>query len=86
MDANVFVELISSVGFPIALVIAMGIFIYKIYNQSVKREEALMEDIKATREINATAIETIAHYSEKLEVIQADISEIKTELTVLATK
>lgn len=86
MDANVFVELISNVGFPIALVIAMGIFIYKIYNQSVKREETLMEDIKATREINATAIETIAHYSEKLEVIQADINEIKTDLTVLANK
>lgn len=86
MDANVFVELISNVGFPIALVIAMGIFIYKIYNQSVKREETLMEDIKATREINATAIETIAHYSEKLEVIQADINEIKTDLTVLASK
>ena len=45
-----------------------------------------MEDIKATREINATAIETIAHYSEKLEVIQTDINEIKTEITILATK
>lgn len=86
MDATLFVELISNVGFPIALVIAMGIFIYKIYSQSVKREETLMEDIKATREINATAIETIAHYSEKLEVIQTDINEIKTEITILATK
>ena len=86
MDANVFVELISSVGLPIALVIAMGIFIYKIYIQSVKREDVLMEEIKATREINADAIETIAHYSEKLEVIQNDINEIKTDLTVLASK
>ena len=86
MDVNIFVELISSVGFPIALVIAMGIFIYKIYSQSVKREDVLMEEIKATREINADAIETIAHYSEKLEVIQNDINEIKTDITILATK
>ena len=86
MDATLFVELISTVGFPIALVIAMGIFIYKIYSQSVKREEKLMEEIKVNRETNTKAIETIAHYSEKLEVIQTDISEIKTELTVLATK
>ena len=86
MDATLFVELISTVGFPIALVIAMGIFIYKIYSQSVKREDVLMEEIKATREINADAIETIAHYSEKLEVIQNDINEIKTDITILATK
>ena len=86
MDATLFIELISTVGFPIALVIAMGIFIYKIYSQSVKREEALMEEIKVNRETNAKAIETIAHYSEKLEVIQTDINEIKTEITVLATK
>jgi hypothetical protein len=86
MDVNIFVELISTVGFPIALVIAMAIFIFKIYNQSVKREEVLMDEIKVNRETNAKAIETIAHYSEKLEIIQADISEIKTDLTVLATK
>lgn len=86
MDYTIFVELISTVGFPIALVIVMGIFIYKIYTQSVKREELLMEEIKVNRETNAKAIETIAHYSEKLEVIQADINEIKTDITVLAAK
>lgn len=86
MDATFFVELISTVGFPIALVIAMGIFIFKIYTQSVKREEKLMEEIKINRETNAKAIETIAHYSEKLDVMQNDISEIKTEITILAAK
>lgn len=86
MDATIFVELISTVGFPIALVIAMGIFIFKIYSQSVKREDTLMEEIRVNRETNAKAIETIAHYSEKLEVIQADVNEIKTEITILAAK
>ena len=86
MDATLFVELISTVGFPIAIVIAMGIFIYKIYQQSVKREDALMEEIKVNRETNAKAIETIAHYSEKFETIQSDINEIKTDIAILANK
>lgn len=86
MDVTLFIELISTVGFPIALVIAMGFFIYKIYKQSVDREEKLMEEIKINRETNTKAIETIAHYNEKLELIREDINEIKTDLTVLATK
>ena len=86
MDITMFVELISTVGFPIALVLAMGIFIYKIYTQSVKREEALMEEIRVNRETNTKAIETIAQYSERLEVIQTDINEIKTDLTILTAK
>lgn len=86
MDITTITELIATLGFPIALVIAMAYFIYKIYNQSVVREEKLMEEIKVNREVNAQAIETIAHYSEKLETIQTDISEIKTELTIIASK
>lgn len=82
----VIVELISTVGLPIALVIAMGIFIYKIYNQSVKREETLLGEIKVTREVNAKAVDTIAHYAEKLEIIQTDINEIKTDITILTAK
>lgn len=82
----VIVELISTVGLPIALVIAMGFFIYKIYNQSVKREETLLGEIKVTREVNAKAVDTIAHYAEKLEIIQTDINEIKTDITILTAK
>ena len=86
MDVNIFVELISTLGFPIALVVAMGIFIYKIYTQSVKREEALMEEIKVNRETNAKAIETIAQYSQTLDVMKADINEIKTDVAILTAK
>lgn len=80
MDITVFVDLISTLGLPIALVIAMGIFIYKIYKQSIVREDKLMDEIKVTREINAQAVETIAHYAEKLETIQTDINDIKTDV------
>lgn len=86
MDFSIIRDLIASVGFPIALVIAMGYFIFKIYNQSVIRENELMEEIKANREVNAKAIDTIAHYSEKLDTIQHDINEIKTDITILTAK
>jgi hypothetical protein len=66
-------ELISTLGFPIALVVAMGFFIWKIYQQSVKREEALVA-------VNEKAINTLALYAEKLEVIQNDVSTIKEKL------
>ena len=81
---EVFVELITTVGFPIACVIAMGLFIYNIYKKSEDREDKLMYEIQKTREVNAQAIETIAHYAEKLDTIQEDIKDIKQEVTILA--
>lgn len=83
---EVFVELITTVGFPIACVIAMGLFIYNIYKKSEDREDKLMYEIQKTREVNAQAIETIAHYAEKLDTIQEDIKDIKQEVTLLAAK
>lgn len=95
------VELIPTLGFPIVCVIAMGIFIVYIYKQTTKanaenmeksqaqckqREEILYNEIKENREINAEAIKTIAKYAERLEVIQSDIKEIKTDITVIMAK
>lgn len=95
------IELIPTVGFPIVCVIALGAFIFYIYKQTIKenaanmekvqarckeREEKLYQEIKENREINAQAIATITLYAEKLEVIQNDIGEIKTDLTILMTK
>ena len=102
------VEVISTLGFPIACVLAMAFFIYKIYNDMAKeketareenkanmeavqarckeREEKLYEEIKANREVNAQAVATIAHYAEKLDVIQQDIHDIKNDITVIMAK
>lgn len=101
MDVNTLTTLITTLGFPIVCVIGLGWFIYKIYQDTQKqnadnmaavqarckeREEKLYEEIRANREVNAQAIATIAHYAEKLDVIQSDINEIKTDITILATK
>ena len=86
MDITIITELITTLGFPIALVIALGWFIYKIYNQSVKREEKLMDEIALNREVNAQAISTISLYAERLTHIENDVSSIKTNVEDIKTK
>lgn len=92
------VNVISTLGFPIACVIALAAFIFHIYKQTTKENAANMEKVQArckeredklytelakSQEVNSKAIETIAHYAEKLDVIQKDISEIKTDITII---
>lgn len=102
------INLISNVGFPIAVAIALAWFIYQIFLKTTEqnaqnmaqvqarcaeREDRLYEEIARSREeiakgreINEKAIDTIAHYAEKLDTIQNDIQDIKTDITVIMTK
>lgn len=81
MDMQLITDLIATVGFPIALVIAMGFFIWKIYQQSVAREEKLMAEIAENRAVNNKAIETLTVYAERLGTIETDVREIKDIIT-----
>ena len=101
MELTTIIEIISNFGFPIAIVLVLGVFIFKIYTDSTKanaenmekvqarckeREEKLYEEIKANREVNAQAVATIARYAERLDAIQEDIAEIKKDVIILAAK
>ena len=101
MDLNTVGAFIGTIGFPIACAIGMAWFIYKIYVNTTKqnkenmeqvqarckeREEKLYKEIEKNREINNKAIDTIAHYAEKLDIIQKDIGEIKNDIVVITTK
>lgn len=101
MDIATITQLITSLGFPIVAVIAMAWFIYQIYTKTTEdsavnmekvqarcaeREDKLYQEIKENREVNAQAIATIAKYAEKLEVIQNDVNEIKTDITIISQK
>lgn len=101
MDITTVTQLISNVGFPIACVIGLGWFLYQVFQKTTdenaknmekvqqrckEREEKLYAEIKENREVNAKAIETIARYAEKLDTIQNDINEIKTDITVIMSK
>jgi chromosome segregation ATPase len=81
MDVNAWTDVVRSLGFPIALVVAMGIFIYKLWQQSVDREKTLYLEIEKSREVNEKAITTIAQYAEKIGEIQEDVKDIKSDLT-----
>ena len=83
---EIWAEMISVLGFPIACVIALGIFILKIYKRSEDREDILMAEIREMREINANAIDTIAHYTERLDTIQKDIGEVKADIAIIKSK
>ena len=101
MDANTISQLITSLGFPIVCVIALGYFSFymvkksneqnaynmeKLQERCTARENKLYEEIKENRAVNAKAIETIAHYAEKLDSIQDDVNEIKTDINVLLNR
>ena len=86
MDVTIWMELISSLGFPIVMVGAMGFLIWKLYKQSVAREAALMAEIQENRKVNEKAIETITLYAERLASIESNLAEIKTDITDIKTK
>ena len=50
------------------------------------KDDKLYEEIKENRKVNAKAIETIAHYAEKLDIIQDDVNEIKNDVSILINK
>ncbi len=83
MDIALFTELISTLGLPIALVIAMGIFIFKLWKQSAEREKNLMAEITENRKVNEKAIETITLYAERLGHIETDLTDIKNDVTLI---
>lgn len=95
------VEIISNFGFPIACVLGMGWFIYKIYTDTTKanaenmekvqarcqeREDKLYVQLEKQNEINGSFAAIIAQYDVKLEEIREDVSEIKSDVSVLMNK
>jgi preprotein translocase subunit YajC len=98
---EVFIQLLESFGLPVAIIVALGFFIYKIYTDTTKnnketitqmqqkcqaREEKLYDEISKNREVISQAIATISKYAEKLDVIQNDVNEIKTDVIKITEK
>lgn len=95
MEIATFIELISTLGFPIACVIVLGIFVFKIYKDTTKenketitevqarskeREDKLYSFIEDSAAVNAKFAEIIARYETKLDEIKQDVKEIKTDI------
>ena len=101
MDVNNVSTLVSTLGFPIACCIAMAWFIYQVFQKTTdqtqknmeavqarckEREEKLYERLSENQKIIGEAVGTISKYADRLETIQNDISEIKTDITVIMSK
>lgn len=80
MEIATIIEIISTLGFPIACVIALGVFIFKIYSDGKAREEKLYTFLEDTAAINAKFAEIIARYETKLDEIKQDVKDIKTDI------
>ena len=86
MELGIIIEVISTLGFPIACVLALGFFVWTIYKQSVTREEKLMQEITENRIVNEKAIETIAQFAERFTHIENDVQEIKNDVVLIKDK
>lgn len=82
METATIMELISTLGFPIVVCLALGYFIWTIYKQSVVREEKLLTEITENRLINQQFAEIIGKYEITLGEIKTDIKDIKDTLHI----
>ena len=85
MDVNTVQTLITSLGFPIVCVIALGWFIYKAFekftSQSEKREEKLYTVIAQAQETNERLSNTNAEFVSVLNTYKSDLEDIKADVT-----
>jgi hypothetical protein len=92
MDVNTVSQLITTLGFPIVCVIAMGYAMWKIYERSERqnetREEKLYDVIVKAQAQNAELSSTNARfvgvletYKQELDEIKHDVNDIKTTLS-----
>lgn len=82
MELGVILEAIATVGFPIVMVLALGFFVYKLWQQSAEREKTLLEEITENRLINKKFAEIIAGYEITLGDIKSDIRDIRDTLHI----
>ena len=84
MDVNTVQTLITSLGFPIVCVIALGWFIYKAFEkftaQAENREEKLYTVIAQAQETNERLTQTNAEFISVLNTYKSDLDEIKEDV------
>ena len=84
MDVNTIQTLITSVGFPIVCVLALGWFIYKAFEKftsnAEKREEKLYALIAEAQATNKELLETNAEFVGVLETYKTDLVDIKNDV------
>ena len=84
MDITTVEGLITSIGFPIFCVLALGFFIYKSYENIEKRnegrEEKLYSMLANSQSAIDNAIETNAKFVAQLESMQNNVNRISDDV------
>lgn len=84
MDLNSIQTMITTVGFPIFCVLALGWFIYhsyeKITERNEKREDKLYTALSEAQEQMDKVTDTNAQFVEVLKSYKTDIDGIKTDV------
>lgn len=87
---EVWTQLISTVGFPIACVIGLGYFVYIIYKnmtaENEKREERLIDIITTSHANNERLVEVNQEFVKVLETYKTDITDIKHDIADIKEK
>ena len=91
MDLTTIQQAITTLGFPIVCVLAMGWFIWKLWNktqdQNEKREDKLYEVIAKAQvqneklsQTNSEFVSILNTYKADLDTIKFDVADIKQQL------
>jgi predicted negative regulator of RcsB-dependent stress response len=79
--------IIEKLGFPIACVIFLGWFVWKIWNQqqsqNEKREEKLYSFISQAQVVNEKLTQTNSEFVAVLTEYKSDLESIKTDVNVI---
>lgn len=86
MELEVFTNLITTLGFPIAVCLLLFWYVWQVYKKSEKREDELRAEIRENQEANREIVKVLATYAEKLDVIQNDVEQIKHDITTINSK
>ena len=101
MDISMIMELITTLGFPIACVVMLGAFVFYIYKRQIEdsannmekvqerckeREDKLYNELALNREITGKAVETIALYAERLNNIEDNVEDIRNDVLIIKEK
>lgn len=84
MDINTIQTLITSLGFPIVCVVALGWFIWKIWtsqqDQNKEREDKLYEYLGKAQALNEELTKTNSEFVEVLHSYKSDLDTIKNDV------
>ena len=85
MDANILREIVSNIGFPISCVLCLGWYIQQRDKQQTEdrkqERETMLEEIKFSRQVNQSLLDTNKILSSDIKV---ELQDIKNELKHIA--